>query len=531
MRAIGPSKWIRLLTLLTPEGDEQRNHLANLIDEEIRYSIEMLSIWLASEDLDPDLIRLDARLLDVDSPFIALNRSIQIFLTTREDNGEIDVMIAQSQHQIDRLRRRALNSGNSLSSSHLLEKLDQTLSRLIILLNIVRSPTIAKKQRYSLLLPNQMFIQSAEHHQVRHFFARNLNLLAQSVVHHKSKHGEHYITDTVSSYFKMFFSAAGAGVFIALMALIKLKLPSDTLSPLIYAILSSLNYGIGFVIVYLCACSIATKQSAMTAAYLAQTIQSHQESKGIARKIAKLLMDVNRSQSIAVVGNVSVALLLAYIIANIFLGMQFTAILPDSKVAYELKNISPIGGLSLWYAAIAALWLFCSGLIAGYFDNRADYLRLGERLYQHPIFRLLSDSKRQRFADYIHKHYGAIHGNFYFGFLLGMTPLVGNLTGLPLDIHHVAFSSTNLGYIVGSGEMHWWYFIQNLVFVLMIGMVNLWVSFTFAISLALRATNSSFPPFKSFLKTLRKEISNPLKLFFPVGLQKTNASSSDSVDK
>ena len=36
------------------------------------------------------------------------------------------------------------------------------------------------------------------------------------------------------------------------------------------------------------------------------------------------------------------------------------------------------------------------------------------------------------------------------GCMLGSTPLVGHLIGLPLDIRHVAFASANLGFGLGA---------------------------------------------------------------------------------
>ncbi|MBV7433909.1 site-specific recombinase [Cardiobacteriaceae bacterium TAE3-ERU3] len=522
LRAVRPTQWLKLYSLLTPDPDKRQQSLV-IIDEEIRYSVEMLAIWLASEDVDPDLVRLDSRLLDIDSPFVGLQRAIQHYLTHSEDDGDIDVMISQCDAQIKRLRRRALSSGSSLATTHLLVRLEKILLRISALLALLRSRDSEQYGRNMLALLNQMIEQGALQSSLSGVFKRSVNTLSQSIAQHKSEHGEHYVTTGVGDYFKMYFAAAGAGIFIAIMALIKIKLAGLDLSSFGYAVLSSLNYGIGFVIVHMFGCTIATKQSAMTAAYMAQTIQTHGQGRGIARRIARLLLDVNRSQTIAVIGNVSIAMGLAWLISYGFSYWQGGFLIEPSKASYELNNIHPISGLSLWYAAIAALWLFCSGLIAGYYDNRAEYLRLRDRLYQHPwLRRRLSDRKRRAFADYVHDHYGALHGNFYFGVLLGMTPFVGELLHLPLDIRHVAFSAANLGYAASSISMTWPVFWQYLLFVLMIGMVNLWVSFTLAIRVALRAHDAKFPKPMRFLQALWREFaSNPLRFLLPIGLKKS----------
>ena len=66
---------------------------------------------------------------------------------------------------------------------------------------------------------------------------------------------------------------------------------------------------------------------------------------------------------------------------------------------------------------------------------------------------------------------------FVFGMLLGITGVVGYLTHLPLDIRHVAFSSANVGYIAVSGQFTYSLLLQCIGFVLLIGLVNLIVSF------------------------------------------------------
>ena len=50
-------------------------------------------------------------------------------------------------------------------------------------------------------------------------------------------------------------------------------------------------------------------------------------------------------------------------------------------------------GPTLWYAAIAGVWLFCSGIISGFFDNRSDYLNLRMRLRYHPVLSMLLPQK------------------------------------------------------------------------------------------------------------------------------------------
>lgn len=510
--------------------------------EESLYALEMLAIWVAAEEIEPDLMRLDRRLSSIDSPFIALSREMNLFvesgrkqLITPEsellDTAHLQVMMQQSREQVERLRRRGAGLGSSVSVAHLLERLEQTLDRIDMLMDVLTSEAQtqnAKVQRMLMVLVEA----SGEHNSISALWRSSTQMLSKSITINKSGHGEHYITRSRSEFFSLMRSAAGAGIIIALMALIKIYLESLGLTALNKALLVSLNYGLGFVLVHILHFTIATKQPAMTAASFALEVERGENGRAVNRKLAGLLIDVNRSQWAAVWGNVSSAVLLASAIALCTLWFTGQPLLTPEVVAYQLKSLSPVAGLALFYAAIAGVWLFCAGIIAGFFDNRANCLELRLRLYHHPLLkRLLSDQRRQRFADYLHDNYGALAGNFFFGVLLGMTGYIGYLTGLPLDIRHVAFSSANLGYSAVSGELGILNFLLQLVFVLLIGFVNLWVSFTLALAIALRARGTRISRFRLLLKSLWEQArQQPLHLFFPVELVRQTLNDADKAD-
>lgn len=213
-------------------------------------------------------------------------------------------------------------------------------------------------------------------------------------------------------------------------------------------------------------------------------------------------------------GNVSLALLVAFGIAFFVKGNNNT-ILNQEEASYYLEGLEPFA--ALFFAAIAGVWLFVSGLISGYFDNRADLLELNKRYFYQPLLKkLLGDEKREKFANYIHEHHGAIAGNFFFGVLLGITPYIGYLLNLPLDIAHVAFSSAYLGYATLHLDISISTFLYYLLCTLMIGSVNLVVSFSLALKISLLSRDTSFGNLFSFLKILGVEIlKRPHHLIFP----------------
>ncbi len=96
--------------------------------------------------------------------------------------------------------------------------------------------------------------------------------------------------------------------------------------------------------------------------------------------------------------------------------------------------------------------------------------------------------------------------------------LLGTLSGLPLDIRHVAFASANLGVATVTlwGNLAWQAVAIAAVGVVAIALTNLAVSFTLSMMLALRArrldaTGVGAP----WGRVVRRALSRPLDLVRP----------------
>ncbi|OOF37692.1 recombinase [Rodentibacter rarus] len=523
--AIPLKEWRGLLGVLARQTEEKdRERLHTHFQHEGLFAIEMLSIWIAAEEMEPELMRMEPSLLNADSPFVALHREVIDWLEARRqgnmfDDSHFQVMFEQCNRLIERLQKRGAQVGSSLNVAYLLERLSQTLERLEKLMAIFVSNRYLPRR--ILLLTGCFARAAAEQHSISRLWKQSSKLIARSITQNSGDHGEHYITRDKKEYFSMFYSAAGGGVLIALMALFKMYLGSVIDDKVWKGIAEGLNYGLGFTLIFMLHFTVATKQPAMTAARFAEAVERHPNGKALNMKLAQLLVDVFRSQSIAVVGNVLVAMSLAALIAFIYQQQSGEALLNQGQIDYQLHSIDPFAG-TLWFAAIAGVWLFFSGIISGYFDNRSHYLNLRMRLRQHPCLKkVLPSQYRAKLADYLHDNYGSIMGNLCFGLLLGLTGVVGYLTGLPLDIRHVAFSSANVGYIAVSGHFTVALVLQCLSFVLLIGLVNLIVSFSLTLWVALRSLNTEIDSWWAIWREVGYIIKQrPLSLFLPVQLEK-----------
>ena len=525
--ALPDDAWLRLLDAL---GCTAVDHpeAAHRTRDGALYALEMLGLWIAAEELDPELRRLESRIAEHDSAFVALQRELASFVRDYarwddagggeyHDDAHARVLLEQCAQQVDRLRKRAVTRGSSISLTYLLERLDQTLARIAALLDVL-DPTSAQRQRATAVrLFKELVVGNAARHGLAPLWRENTRLLARSVTEHASRTGEHYITRDLREYLQMLRAGAGAGLVIAVMALVKIQLIALGLGPGHEAFWVSLNYGLGFVLIHVLHFTVATKQPAMTAALLAAAIERSDRGTADRRKLAGLLIQVGRSQFAAVLGNVAVALPVAILLGWLWRQGFGAPLLDGGAVAYQLDGLRPLAGLALLYAAIAGVWLFVSGLIAGAFDNRAARLDLGARLRHHPLLaRLLSAPRRDRFGTYLEGNYGALAGNFFFGVLLGTTSYLGHLTGLPLDIRHVAFSSANLGYVVASQDGWHLSMVLYLGYVLLIGAVNLWVSFGLALWVALQARGTRLGGLGLLLRSYLAEVRRrPRDLLWP----------------
>ena len=130
--------------------------------------------------------------------------------------------------------------------------------------------------------------------------------------------------------------------------------------------------------------------------------------------------------------------------------------------------------------------------------------------------RLLGEYRLQRVANYVGDNLGALAGNFLFGFMLGGTTLLGFLFGLPLDIRHVAFSSAfvGLGFVGLDGHPNAWLLLWSVLGVAAIGTINLVVSFSLALNVALRSRQVSGTPWKTIIGAVWRHLRQKPRDFF-----------------
>jgi site-specific recombinase len=528
MAAIPREDWQTLVDRLdlcgaafAPAREQCRNELFE--------AMRMASHRLAALGMEPALLRYMPALARHESPFLAQSDEARELITRHagadgslSHDGHFEVLLDQCMSYVDTIRRRSREAGVGVNLVFLLARIEQITERLRLLRTLALPDTAdgtatARDRAIDFFL--RLVQQENRRHSLGDLFAGTTELLARRVTEQASKSGEHYVTGSRSEFFAMFRAAAGAGVIIGTMAMIKILISKLGLPPVWEAVGYSLDYGLGFVLIHILHLTVATKQPAMTAATLAAALDGKQSRDARLGVLVELAAQVSRTQWISIAGNVSIGFIMALSIA--MTAGQFLDWHPVDPVkgAHLLHDLHPWQSLALLHAAIAGVFLFMSGLISGYYDNQSLYHRVPERLRRVKWLRaLLGEARLARFADYIEHNLGALAGNFLFGCMLGSTPIIGSLLGLPLDIRHVAFASANFAYGLEAlaFDVTWHAIAIGALGVVLVGLTNLMVSFSLAMRVALRSRGIQREDTRGLsMKLVRRFVSRPRDFFWP----------------
>ena len=525
--AVPDAVWLDLLRALQLDAGghdkEARNARLELVE-----AIQVLSYRVSAIGLETELVRSHPAIERFESPFLTQNVAVREYLEhykqwmvdpslPMEDDRHVRVLLDQCDEIVARIRKSTLRDGVSVSLTYLLVRLRQHIDRLRQLLDLAdREQPAAQAPRLVALF--KMLVEAENRKtSLRDLLATNTDLLALQITQHAGRTGEHYIAGNRKEWQAMAKSAMGAGFLVGFMALFKILLAKLKLPPLIEAFAFSMNYSLGFMLVHVLHYTIATKQPAMTAASIAASMERHEQGHDELDGLAELIEAVARTQFIAIMGNVLVAIPTALLIAlAVKYGLGQTWVTPD-KAVHLLHDLDPIHSLAIPHAAIAGCCLFLAGLISGYYDNKAIYNRIPARLLQLQWPQQLFGAARwQRICSYIENNLGALAGNFFFGIMLGSIGTLGFLLGLPIDIRHITFSSANLAYaaVALDFQLDWQTWLLSIGGIGLIGLTNLAVSFSLALFVALRARRSNFANSRALVGKLAQRFMAAPQRFF-----------------
>lgn len=530
--AVPNEVWQQLIAAI--KFAEAPNPLKAKCKQNLLAATQVLSYRIAALGLEPELLRNHPELEQYTSPFIAQQAVLAELLSSIDaavgqsnidiqpshDVAHMLVMLSQCSAVISKIHRNSAQVGTSIQLTHLTQQMKKQIARLELLLKVFSNLDKADAAHAEIvILFKQLVFSECHKNDVSEHWNDNMEVMALRVTENASRTGEHYITDNRPEYFALMRSAMGAGVIIALMAMLKILLSKMHLAPLTEAILFSLNYGLGFILIHILHFTVATKQPAMTAAAIAASIDAADSQSKAVDNLVAMIANTTRSQMVAIFGNVALAIPTAMLIAWLIMYVTGEHFVSTEKARGLLESIDPFNGGALFYAGIAGICLFLSGLIAGYHDNLAIYNKIPQRLRALTwLQRLLGKSLLARIANYIENNLGALAGNFYFGCLLGGMTAIGVLFGLPFDIRHIAFSSAFVGFATVGLEfmLTWQAALYAALGLMLIGLVNLSVSFSLALYVAMKSRGVRFKQWRLLIARLATRLNqHPAEFILP----------------
>ena len=528
IEAIPSKTWEKLFALISLNPEAEQSFLQK---ELFHYNnaLEILSHRIAGISLDPDLIDRFPRLEKPDSPFLLQNRLIVLLLNKITQGGvdsfssgdykEILEVLEQCDEVITTLRKEQHEKGAELALTYRIQRLHQHTNRLNVLLEILYHQR-EKDKVFPLvfLFKNLVKAENGKNNLIDHFYA-NVGLLAFQITEHAGKTGEKYITHDWKGYFKMLLSSMGGGLIVGFLSCIKILIYYLRLAPFGEAFLYSMNYSFGFIGIHLTKTTLATKQPAMTATKIASSLDVKGTEREALSSLSDIIVKVFRSQFIAFVGNVVIAFPVAFLIAFGYASYFGKQIAEDEKAMQLITEIHPWESLSLFYAGIAGVCLFLSGVISGYYDNKVVFARIPQRLREHKRLKaIMPQPVLERFSNYIDNNLGSLTGNFFLGIFLGTMGTLGFIFGLPLDIRHITFASGNFGiamYILGD-QIPLNTILISILGIAGIGLMNFLVSFGLAIYVAILSRGVAFGKIGLLFRLIGRHLwRHPMLFFFP----------------
>ena len=490
----------------------------NTLKKELLQSMKILSFQVAQLGLEKVVLDyLPEEHRTQDTPFVLQNYKVHELEKLLMDNADDDEVIASSfqlknsiedcYQLIDHIRESHSDRGASIQQTYLLLILSNRLQRMQLVLDVLDADNKFDTGRFvdvfRLLVRNEKRKNS-----IREFLSQGVGYLAYQIAEHKGSKGHKYITDTRKDYYKMIGSAMWGGLIVCFVAIAKNLISKLKLAPFPLGFLYSVNYSAGFILIENTGATLATKQPAFTASAVASSLDTKKHEEPDLENLAATIAKISRSQIASFFGNLIIVFPITFLLAWGYDIFSHQKIAEGDIALRMLKDHHPWRSFSLLYACFTGFFLFASGIIAGYWQNKIRYGRIKERLIKHPVLKSSMSPKRlDRLANWIEKNFGALIGNIALGFFLGFAGILGKMLGIPFDIRHITIAAGNTAiaiYGLGLNNIPPYFLFAVFGGVLGIGFLNFLVSFSLAFLVAVKSRGIRFAQYPRFFRILNQ---------------------------
>ena len=502
----------------------------NDLKKELIQALKILSFQVAQLGLEKQVLNyLPKAEQHNDTPFVIQNykvHEVEKLLLENASDTELTAASLQLKNIIEscyeliaHIRESHSERGASIQQTYLLLILSNRLERMSLVLDVLDVDNKFDTGRFVDIF--RMLVRNEKRkNSIREFLSQGVSYLAYQIAEHKGSKGHKYITDSRKDYFKMIRSAMWGGFIICFVAIFKNLIGKLKIAPLPHGFLFSINYSVGFILIEGTGSTLATKQPAFTASAVAGSLDTKKHNEPDLDNLAVTVAKVSRSQIASFFGNLIIVFPVTFLMAWGY-DVLFHQKIAEGDVAMKmLKDQHPWRSFSLLFACFTGFFLFLSGIIAGYWQNKIQYGRIKERLKKHPALKLSMSSKRlDKLSNWVEKNFGALMGNISLGFFLGFAGILGKILGIPFDIRHITISAGNTAigvYGLGLENIPPYFLMAVFGGVLCIGFLNFLISFSLAFLVAVKSRGIRFAQYPRFFRILGKYLwKHPGEFIFP----------------
>lgn len=372
-------------------------------------------------------------------------------------------------------------------------------------------------QNYSYLAAD-LILTVQGHRSIKRLAEQSFALLSRKVVERSAETGDHYIANTRAEYISMLKKSLGGGVVISGTVYLKFLIESLGLVRFFENLLLTVNYAGSFLLIQFANFTLATKQPAMTAPALAQLLDQVNTESGLEKFVDRSIA-LMRSQAASIFGNVVMVIPVVMVIQIVILLIMGNASITPTKAQAIFQSVSPFSG-ALIFAAFTGFLLWLSSLIAGLVDNWfvlhsvQDVIRYHRRL--NIVF---GEIRATRWAQWWRDHISVVAANVSLGFLLIYGPTFLGFLGIGMEIRHVTLSAGQ--FAAAATALGWKVFLMTgfwlgIIGFLLIGVINVLVSFSLAFNMALRSRDLPSLDRRRLYIAVRQRLRNNFKsVIFP----------------
>jgi site-specific recombinase len=521
-----PELFQRLVAAVTPPQDP---HFAGHEYRDLQEAMRLLASRVSALGLNPEVRARSAVSGVSDSPFYKLVSTTEELIAASGADAVV-AALARWHGTVQRCRNEMLHVHQHMESAGVsvelifdLRKTAACLARMESIADILTAETGDARVQATHGLLGQLIEGRLADLSLSSLLRENLNMIARKMVERTGHSGEHYIAHNRPEYWHMWLAAIGGGLLTVITAAVKLRVYEAHYPPFVEGFAAGTNYAVSFIFLQVLGLVLATKQPAATAATFAGIIR---ENRGVERedKLTDFVSRITSTQLAAAVGNVAAVTIGAVFFERLWLLVFTESYLAHETATHVYETLNPTASGTAFYAAVTGVILWLAALAGGWCENFAVYYRLMDAVAQHPLGFKIGQGRMKKISLGLKRNLGGWSTSIVLGYLLGFTPEIGKFFGIPLDVRHVTLSTGTLALAVahfGAKSMGRTWFYQAAAGIAVIFVLNLFVSFSIAAYVGLRAYDVSGREQWEIVRHLLLDgLKSPLRFIWPSYLRR-----------